>query len=129
MRGCCFAVVTFLAAPACMPRAGPAAASTPESLALDRPVDPDRLPLMGPGEVVRALEDSAVPYNLAPLEKLDSPSLRQYAAELWPQAFEELAFPAIAVGARGDLRLDRYPVSAAADQLLAEAEPHYRQRR
>lgn len=127
MRRCAPAVVTFLAAIACIPRAAPPVPPTPESLALERPGDPDRMPLMGPSEVVRALEDSSVSYNLAPLERLDPPSLRQYASEIWPRTFEELAFPlVVAVG--GERRLSHYPVSAAADHLLAEAEPHYRQR-
>lgn len=128
MRGCCVAVVTFLVA-ACIPRAPPPAAPAPEPRSLGRPVDPDRLPLMGPAEVIRAMEDSQVPYNVAPLERLDPPALQRYAVELWPQASEEVAFPAVAVGPGGDRRLDRYPVSAGADRLLAQAEPHYRQRR
>jgi len=121
-------VVTLLAASACMPRAATPARSAAASLAPGGPLDADALPLMGPSEVLNALEQSQVPYNLAPLEKLDPPSLRLYAAELWPRTSEELAFPVIAVSLRGR-RLEKYPVSAAADRLLAAAEPAYRQRR
>ncbi|HEY8210750.1 MAG TPA: tetratricopeptide repeat protein [Myxococcaceae bacterium] len=128
MRGCCVAVVTFLVAAACVPRAPLPAAPPPESLALDRPADPERLPLMGPAEVIRAIESSSVTYRVMRLEPLDPQALRKYASELWPQTFAEVPFPAIAVGAGGDRHLDRYPVNAAADRLLAEAEPHYRQR-
>src|SRR5437868_11810392 len=127
MRRCGLAVVTFLAAIACIPRAGPPVPPTPESLALERSADLERLPLMGPSEVVKALEDSPVSYNLAPLERMDLPSLRQYASEQWPRAFEELAFPQV-VTVGSERRLGRYPASTAADHLLAEAEPHYRQR-
>src|SRR5690349_16514163 len=128
MRGCCVAVVTFLVA-ACVPHATPApAAPAPEALALGRSVDPDRLPLMGPAEVIHAIETSSVTYRVMRLEPLDAQALRRYANELWPQTFPELPFPAVAAGARGDRRLDRYPVNEAADRLLAEAEPHYRQR-
>ncbi|HYV47916.1 MAG TPA: tetratricopeptide repeat protein, partial [Myxococcaceae bacterium] len=49
-------------------------------------------------------------------------------SELWPRAFDELAFPLVVVAVGGERRLARYPASAAADHLLAEAEPHYRQR-
>src|SRR5262249_42018894 len=49
------------------------------------------------------------------------------ASELWPREFEELAFPQVVV-AGGERRLGRYPANAAVDHLLAEAEPHYRQR-
>ena len=125
MRACGVAVVTFLVSAACVPRAPPA----PEALGLGKAADADQASLMGPAEVVRALEASPVPYNLAPLEKLDPPALEQYATELWPRAFEELPFPAVAIEPGGERRLTRYRVNAAADRLLAEAEPHYRQRR
>src|SRR3954471_9039021 len=128
MRGCCVAVVTFLVAAACIPRA-PQPAPPPESFALGHPVESDRLTWMDPAEVVRALESSPVPYRFDPLEPLDEAALEKYAIELWPQTFEEVPFPAVSVGAQGDRRLDRYPVNAAADRLLAQAEPHYRERR
>ncbi|HVE81696.1 MAG TPA: tetratricopeptide repeat protein [Myxococcales bacterium] len=130
MRAACLVVLWIASTCACLPRAAPSTSGwAPESLGLGRPAQGEHPPLMGPAEVVRALEDSPVPYNLAPLQRMDPPALEQYASELWPRSFEEIPFPAVRVESGGERRLEKYRVNAEADRLIAQAEPHFSQRR
>ena len=129
MRGNGPFVLVALSACACLPRGPHLYPVATPALSLDMPAASALPPLMGPFEVATELKASGEKYVLVPVPVDELPAPERLALEIWLPATSEIQFPMVKVNQGGQRLLYRYPANEAADRLIVEAEPHWRERR
>lgn len=105
------------------PRPAPVPATEPAS-ANPKAAPAERPDFLSPADIMKRLEASKVSYRLEPK---DSPP-GGWADQLWPQRVEAVSVPKVVVE-NGQRVIREWPANAKAQELINQAEVHFKERR